>query len=63
MFILELSLSAILWSALGAMLAAHIMIGAIIFILCLSVLASPSGVIHAKSQETRGASAILRRAA
>jgi hypothetical protein len=45
MFILKLSLSAILWSALGAMMAAYIVTGAIILLLLLGliVFASRSG--------------------
>jgi hypothetical protein len=45
MFIFELCLSAILWSALGAIIAACIIIGTTAFLLCIVVFASPSGAI------------------
>jgi hypothetical protein len=45
MFILKLCLSAILWSALGAIIAACVIIGATVFLLCIVVFVSPSGAI------------------
>jgi hypothetical protein len=43
MVILNLSLSAILFGALGAMVAAYVVIGAVVFLLGLIVLASQPG--------------------
>ena len=53
MFILKLCLSAILWSALGAMIAAFIIIGATIFLLCIVVFASRSGAIMPSGKKAR----------
>jgi hypothetical protein len=53
MFILKILLGAILWSAMGAMVAAYIIIGAAISLLCLIVLASSSGVIMANRKSAK----------
>ncbi len=53
MFILKILLGAILWSVMGAMVAAYIIIGAAISLLCLIVLASSSGVIMANRKSAK----------